>query len=82
MQARRSGLNVDNYTDRELELYFFELFQMADANGDGVIDPAEAASLLELCGFRLNTRLVGEASIPPCIVHSIYAVPQYTSWQP
>ena len=43
-----------------LERYFQKLFQVADANGDGVLQPEELARLLELSGFNFSGAEVNE----------------------
>ena len=44
----------------DLEDYLKQLFAIGDANGDGVLQPAELTKLLGLCGFNLSDEQVAE----------------------
>merc|ERR1712188_281703 len=46
--------NLADVPDDMLERYFAKLFKVADANGDGVLQPAEFKRLLELSGFNFS----------------------------
>lgn len=50
----QKSLDLSGYDEEDLESYFSQLFEMADVNGDGVVDAPEAATLLKLCGFKLR----------------------------
>ena len=43
------------FTAAELEHYLKELFSIADENGDGVLQPAEMAKLLQMSGFEFTS---------------------------
>ena len=45
-----------SYSAEDLEQYFKGLFLIADANGDGVLQPDELKKLLQLCGFDLSAK--------------------------
>ena len=44
----------------DLEQYFKGLFSIADANGDGVLQPDELKTLLGLCGFALSAEEIAQ----------------------
>ena len=44
----------------DLEQYFKGLFSIADANGDGVLQPDELEKLLQLCGFALSAEEIAQ----------------------
>ena len=37
-----------------------ELFTIADANGDGVLQPDELTKLLQMCGFELSAEEIAQ----------------------
>merc|ERR1711959_841139 len=43
---------LEDVSPKLLQKYFKQLFQVADTNGDGVLQPAEFKRLLELSGFN------------------------------
>merc|ERR1712216_975140 len=43
-----------------LEKYFMQLFESADTNGDGVLEPEELERMLELSGFNLDADTISE----------------------
>jgi Ca2+-binding EF-hand superfamily protein len=45
-----------SYKPEHLNAYLKQLFAIADANGDGVLEPDELRTLLELCGFDLSAK--------------------------
>ena len=51
---------ASSYTTEQLESYFENLFSISDTNGDGVLQPGEVATLLELCGFNLSTEEIAQ----------------------
>jgi len=46
-------LEIGNYTEAQLTAYFTRLFSLADADSNGVLDPAEVKNLLKMTGFAL-----------------------------
>ena len=44
----------------DLDQYFKGLFAIADANGDGVLQPDELKKLLQLCGFALSAEEIAQ----------------------
>jgi len=53
-EYEEQALNPEEYTEEELQEYFSQIFQIADANGDGVLQPEEVRKLLDLCGFGFD----------------------------
>ena len=49
-----------NFKAEDLEQYFKGLFSIADANGDGVLQPDELKMLLGLCGFALSAEEIAQ----------------------
>merc|ERR1712166_55222 len=49
-----------SYTAEDLEQYFEGLFSIADADGDGVLQPDELEQLLGLCGFDLSAEEIAQ----------------------
>ena len=49
-----------SYSAEDLEQYFSKLFSIADANGDGVLQPDELTQLLGLCGFNLSAEEIAQ----------------------
>ena len=43
-------------SEAELEEQLTELFEVADVNGDGALQPTELKNMLEMCGFALTNR--------------------------
>merc|ERR1712086_907792 len=42
-----------DFTDEELDEYLTQMFKVADENGDGVLQPTEMVTLLQLSGFNI-----------------------------
>jgi len=51
-------LAVEKYTGEMLQAYLQQLFQVADENGDGVLQPDEMARLLSQSGFGFSEELI------------------------
>ena len=45
-----------SYKPEHLNAYLKQLFSIADENGDGVLEPDELKTLLQLCGFDLSAK--------------------------
>jgi len=60
LQKNKVALDLTKYSLDQLQGYFTKLFQIADANGDGVISPDELQNLLEVSGFPFSADMVGE----------------------
>jgi len=58
--AKEAMPNLADVPPRMLEDYLTKLFQVADTNGDGVLQPEEFQNLLEMSGFNLPTEIVVE----------------------
>jgi len=65
--VERPKLQIHEYDYDTMEEYFQRLFKMGDADGNGVLDPAEVSVLLQLTGFNFDmadmTELISEADV-------------------
>lgn len=53
-------LNLANYTEAQLRKYFTQLFEMADEDGNGVLDAGEVEHLLSSTGFKFSKVKIAE----------------------
>ena len=60
MAIKRKPPNPSDFKAEDLEEYFKGLFSIADANGDGVLQPDELKKLLGLCGFKLSAEEIAQ----------------------
>ena len=59
--ASKSKLaHASTFTTEQLESYLQKLFQIADVNGDGVLQPDELTKLLQMCGFELSAEEIAQ----------------------
>ena len=55
--------HASTFSAAELERYLCDLFSIANANGDGVVQPHELTKLLQLYGFELSAMEIAEIDI-------------------
>ena len=57
---KKGQIHPSKLSAAALDTYFTGLFAIADANGDGVLQPKELKRLLELCGFVLSAQQIAQ----------------------
>jgi Ca2+-binding EF-hand superfamily protein len=58
--SRSFPLNLHEYSEKDLDLYFRRLFAIADADGSGELDQEEVADLLTMTGFGFDSDTVSQ----------------------
>ena len=53
-------MEVTGYSREQLTRYIHRLFNVADVNGDGVLQADELRRLLQLCGFKFTPSEIEE----------------------
>jgi len=54
----RKPLSLEDHSPEVLQVYFQRLFQMADADGSGALEPSEVSELLTLSGFQMEPHAI------------------------